>query len=389
MHPLSVCMIGRNEEKNIEKCLTPLVEFVAKLPKGSEIVFVDTGSTDRTKELVARYADRQSYRQMRKPHAKGKVPDKGAYAPIHMYEFVWCDDFSAARNFSLEKAKNDLVLVLDCDEFLVEYDLDFMGKMIDCYPGLVGVIKRESRFINANGSEGIYTDWVERFFSKSLYHYKWRIHEQVAAIAEDKPYAEFELPFRVEHGGYVGDGEGLTAKSKRNEELLLKMIEDEPDNPYHYFQLGQCYNVLHDDANALAWYERALALPLDTTIEYVEMLINAAGHCMLHLDRVADAKALMLQYYEAFASSDLFCFAGEVYMREGDVVKALLEFMKAILCEKQRRQGTNSFIPYYNIGTIYEALGKKELAIENYRKCGDFAPALEKLEMLKEALTAP
>ena len=47
MIPLSVCIIGKNEENNIEKCLAPLV------PYGFEIIYVDTGSTDRTKELAA------------------------------------------------------------------------------------------------------------------------------------------------------------------------------------------------------------------------------------------------------------------------------------------------------------------------------------------------
>lgn len=68
MHPISVCIIAKNEEARIEPCLQSIK------PCGFEIV-VDTGSTDRTKEIAARYADK-------------------------VLDFVWCDDFSAARNFS-------------------------------------------------------------------------------------------------------------------------------------------------------------------------------------------------------------------------------------------------------------------------------------------------
>ena len=71
MIPISVCVIAKNEEKNIEKCLAPLV------PYNFEIILVDTGSTDRTKEIARKYTDQ-------------------------IYDFEWVNDFSAARNFSLK-----------------------------------------------------------------------------------------------------------------------------------------------------------------------------------------------------------------------------------------------------------------------------------------------
>ena len=73
MHPISVCIIAKNEEARIERCLQSIK------PCGFEIVVVDTGSTDETKEIAARYADK-------------------------VLDFTWCDDFSAARNFSLREA---------------------------------------------------------------------------------------------------------------------------------------------------------------------------------------------------------------------------------------------------------------------------------------------
>ncbi|MDE7232425.1 MAG: glycosyltransferase family 2 protein, partial [Lachnospiraceae bacterium] len=92
MTPVSVCIIGKNEEKNIENCLAPLADCPF------EIVYVDTGSTDRTKEIAANYTDK-------------------------IYDFTWIDDFSAARNFALKKASNEYVLFLDCDEYLTQIDV--------------------------------------------------------------------------------------------------------------------------------------------------------------------------------------------------------------------------------------------------------------------------
>ena len=89
---LSICIITKNEEQNIDRCLKALA------PYGLETIVVDTGSTDRTKQIAARYTDR-------------------------LYDFPWCDDFSAAKNFAIEKASHSYVLVLDSDEFVEQLDL--------------------------------------------------------------------------------------------------------------------------------------------------------------------------------------------------------------------------------------------------------------------------
>ena len=84
---ITACLIVKNEERFLDKCLQSLQGTA------DQIVVVDTGSTDRTVE-IARTHD----------------------AEIHHFE--WCDDFAAARNFSLEKARGDWVLILDADEVL-------------------------------------------------------------------------------------------------------------------------------------------------------------------------------------------------------------------------------------------------------------------------------
>lgn len=88
---LSVCMIVKNEEKHIAKCLASLT------PVADEIIVVDTGSTDRTKEISLAFG-------------------------AQVFEFPWTNDFSEARNFSLEKAKGDWILVHDADEVLSTLD---------------------------------------------------------------------------------------------------------------------------------------------------------------------------------------------------------------------------------------------------------------------------
>jgi len=89
MIKLSLCMIVKNEEDVLNRCLTCAKNFV------DEIIIVDTGSTDNTKKLASKFTDK-------------------------IYDFEWCDDFSKARNFSFSKATGDYIIWLDADDVVPE-----------------------------------------------------------------------------------------------------------------------------------------------------------------------------------------------------------------------------------------------------------------------------
>ena len=89
MITVSLCMIVKNEEDILARCLDSLKGLM------DEIIIVDTGSTDRTKEIAANYTDK-------------------------IYDFSWCDDFAAARNFSFSKATKEYIYAPDADEVLDE-----------------------------------------------------------------------------------------------------------------------------------------------------------------------------------------------------------------------------------------------------------------------------
>ena len=90
---ISICMIMKNEERCLERCLKSLTPLREQLP--CELIITDTGSTDRSIEIAEKYADK-------------------------LLHFEWCNDFSAARNFGLEEAKGEWIMVIDADEELVE-----------------------------------------------------------------------------------------------------------------------------------------------------------------------------------------------------------------------------------------------------------------------------
>ena len=351
MLPISICIIAKNEENNIENCLTSLRKY------DWEIIVVDTGSTDRTKEIANKYADK-------------------------VLDFVWCDDFSAARNFSIEQTSHDIILIIDSDEYLMEIDAETILRLAKQNPTSVGLLSRENHY-QMNGTDSVYVDLVERLFSRKYYHYEGIIHEQVRLREPDRyTYGTYQIPLILNHSGYNGNEETLREKALRNISLLEKDLEAHPGNPYTYFQIGQAYNMIHDDENAYIYYGKGLSYDVDPTAEYVQMMVIGYGYALLHLNRAEEALGLS-GVYDAFAvSADFFSLMGLIYLRNGQYMNALLEFVKALSCDKAHVVGANSFIPSYNIGLINEMMGDKDAALMHYRKCGDFPMALEKIQEL-------
>lgn len=98
MKKISVCMIVKNEEDKLSKSLKCASKFA------DEIIVVDTGSIDHTKEIAKKWTDK-------------------------IYDFEWCDDFSKARNYSFSKATCDYIMWLDADDFILEEDIEKLKKL--------------------------------------------------------------------------------------------------------------------------------------------------------------------------------------------------------------------------------------------------------------------
>ncbi len=360
MIPISVCIIGKNEEKNIERCLAPLTSY------DFEIIYVDTGSTDRTKELAAKYTDK-------------------------IYDFEWIGDFSAARNFSLGKASHNYVLVIDCDEFLTEIDLDGIERAISEHPRGIGLVLRINQ-CESNGKIASSPDRVERLFHKRYYHYAYTIHEQVCDINTNSTYCErYDIPLTLDHVGYIGTEEEKRLKAERNNELLFKEIEKHPNDPYFYFQVAQSYNLIDDYENAYIYYKKAFEFPLCKEELWVQFMAITFINTMTHTGRSDEALAFFEPIYDDFAtSSDFYCNMGNIYLnlREPQPLKAMMEYVKATQCPTVQEEGANTFVPYYNMGVINEMLGNVPAALNFYQKSAayDYPLAVERLSALREYL---
>lgn len=347
---VSICIIVKNEEKLLNQCLKHL------LPLEYEIVVVDTGSTDGTKDVAAKYTDK-------------------------VYDYPWHQDFAAARNFAISKASNDYILMIDSDEILLSYDKIELELLIRKHPEGIGRLMIINEYMRGNEKYRIRSR-ISRLFSKKLYHYKGRIHEQIVPISGEEGII-YDVPFHIHHSGYDGDLEKRRNKTKRNISLLLEELKDKGDDPYILYQLGKSYYMEEDYLASCEAFDKALYFDLDPKLEYVQDMVESYGYALLNSQQYETAMQLLGVYDEFAVNADFVYLMGLIYMNNARFSEAIGEFIKATKMKVYKADGVNSYRAFYNIGVIYECLGQLDKAKLYYSKCGEYKPALERLSIYR------
>lgn len=223
---LSLCMIVRDEEQNLGRCLASVAGGV------DEIVVCDTGSVDRTKDIAREH---------------GAV----------VVERAWTDDFAAARNHAIEHATQDWVLILDADETVDEGSRLRLKEAIAKTPA--EGLKILTRSLLPPGEIARFTDLVQTrlFVRRPEHRYEGKIHEQIspAILKAGGKIADADL--LVLHHGYEKDTAQGKDRGARNLALLQKQAKATPNDPYILYNLGATYKNLGQHGEARKWLEAA------------------------------------------------------------------------------------------------------------------------------------
>ncbi len=338
--PISACLIAKNEEKYLEGCLKRLK------PYGFEIVVADTGSTDRTKEIAAKYADK-------------------------VLDFKWIDDFSAARNFCAQNASNNWILSIDCDEYVNDVDVPKIRILTQKFPHALGIINITNIILN-NGEQQYGKEQVVRFYNRKHYSFINRIHEQLAVNNPAKAgvYDErFIMPMELIHHGYAIGPEEMKKKQQRNLDLLLKDLENNPEDPYACFQVGQSNYVLGNYDEAIEYYNRALSYNPDPGLEYVQLLIVGRANAYKRLGKYKEELESLEPYINKCKSAKFVFINAIAYYDNDEILKALMLFIKATTLPDAQKLGENLTDCYRNIIAIYRRVGENDMAdmfVEKY-----------------------
>lgn len=303
---LSLCMIVRDEAFFIEDCLA------AARPLVDEIVVVDTGSKDGTRETALAIADQ-------------------------VIDFPWVEDFSAARNQGLAAAKGDWVLVLDADERIAPRDYAAMREAMhdERYDGFYlqnrsysnAPDQRNWRPIgdddpNARGYRGYSTHPIMKLFrSRDDIRYQGRVHEIIdGAIDADR---RGELEVVIHHYGEANPGRPRKERALRYLAIMDEELAEREDGRLFAIAGSTAMYFAQDYAKAQRYLQRAAELGYDVAAsrEGVAEAAYRAGN-------IGPARDVYEQLYAAGQRSPALCLnLANLVVRAGERLRgsALLE----------------------------------------------------------------
>jgi len=295
MVTISVCMIVKNEETVLARCLDSL-QGIAE-----EIIIVDTGSTDRTKEIAAAYTDK-------------------------IYDFTWIHDFSAARNFAFSKATMEYIYSADADEVLEEKDREKFLMLKQVLLPEIEIV--EMIYVNPEDCNMVYNYTREprpKLF-KRLRQFRWidPVHETVALnpLVYSSDIEIQHLPQNLHSGRDFAAMERELKRTGKLSDRLYSMYAKE------LFISGQA----EDFAVAAPWFQQRsgqLGISLEARMEAVCVL--AKQHLLEKEYKSFLSVALMELAINPAPAAELLYLLGEYYEAEGQEEEALFWYKKAAL----------------------------------------------------------
>lgn len=338
MKRLSVCMIVKDEEAVLERCLES-VRGIA-----DEIIIVDTGSTDATKAIAKRYTDK-------------------------IYDYVWTNDFAAARNESLKHATGKWILVLDADEYLSLDELDEWNSFLNRetpLPYLAYTLPVINFTGDKRNKDEITSAPVTRLFPNHMgIIFERPIHEQLTRISKNEHMQESDDPdvsnillkdlsksrshenlyhkklsLNIFHTGYQIQTIVNKNKHERNMKIFEAMRENQELDYYDWFTLGNQYRYAREEEKALECYEKALEIQNTSVVWYPHCLIGLIT-LYYKMNRLPESWKLTeekLSRYSDFSEYHTIC--GFHYETLGFTKEAVASYRQAIeIGELRARQG--------------------------------------------------
>jgi len=212
---LSQCMIVKNEEKHIERALSWAKDIAY------EQIVVDTGSTDRTVEIAESLGAK-------------------------IFHFKWINDFSAAKNFAISKAKGNWIAFLDADEYFLQEDANELITILQKIQNNPISTKQydavENTMVHLDDKDNVIAVMTHlRIFKKDSHlKYNGKIHETINI--RNKTYSATNL--KIMHTGYASSVYDDANKRERNVELLRNECKNNPDDPKMMIYLADSLKTL-------------------------------------------------------------------------------------------------------------------------------------------------
>lgn len=326
MVKISLCMIVRDEEDVLARCLKSIKDVA------DEIIIVDTGSQDRTKEIAAEFTDK-------------------------IYDFPWCDDFSAARNFAFSKGTGEYLMWMDADDVFPSaekrkfFDLK---EELEKHPCDMVMMIYDAAFDERE--QPVFSYYRERLIRNcSLAKWRGRVHEVIPPFGKIR-YNEIHFQHRKETGSY----------SDRNLKIYEKMIfEGQKLDPREQFYYGRELFYQGKDKKAAEVFEGFLQEP-DAWLENKLEAVRFLSYSLQRNGETEKALDVLLQGLRlAPPTGEHCCDLGRYFYEKEQWENAVFWYENALHAEKRTDKGAfvqeecYGYLPCIQLCVCYDRLGDR------------------------------
>ena len=296
MFTISLCMIVKNEEKTLGRILKIAQNFA------DEIIIVDTGSTDKTKEIAKNYTDK-------------------------IFDFTWCDDFSKARNFSFSKATCDYQMWLDADDVITDENVSKIIALKTNFDTSVDVFEFKYSTGFDQNNHPVLTYFRERLLKRND-HFFWQgfVHEAIA------PFGKIEyLDIEIEHRKEKIDDD------KRNLNLYRKALRRDVKfnaRERYYYSRELFYNGYVTSAikNLKKFLKMPNIYPPDRRGAHIML-----ADCFLMKNKLEKAVEILLKCLKNHTpDAEICCKLGHLFDLKNENESAIFWYKSALVCPPQK-----------------------------------------------------
>lgn len=322
---ISVCMIVKNEEKILPRILNCVKNFA------DEIIIVDTGSTDKTKEVAKKFTN-------------------------NIFDFVWCDDFSKARNFSFSKATKDFVMWLDADDFIDEKNIQKIIELknddADCF-----FFKYATAFDEENNPTFVF--YRERIV-RNNFNYIWQgfIHEAIIPFGNIKYY-----DIVIEHRKVETKSPKRNLKIYQKHKKLGALFDARSQ---YYYSKELYYNGYYK--KCIKELKKFLTMPNKYPPNVTDTYLTLA-RCFNKTKDYQKAISVIFKYIKSQPpTSELLCELAKSFLLNNQTKQAIFFYNTACLCSFDVKNGGfiekdyYYLIPYLQLTYLYYKVGDFENA---------------------------
>lgn len=335
MITVSLCMIVKNEERILARCLDSLKGLM------DEMIIVDTGSTDRTKEIAAAYTDQ-------------------------IYDFAWTGDFSEARNFAFSKAKMEYIYSADADEVLDGENREAFLRMKQVLLPEIEIVQMYYANQLSNGTIYNYDKELRPKLFKRNRSFRWQgaIHEQVGITP-----VIYDSEICIQH---------LPEENHKDRDLaaFARLVEaGEPlDKRLHNIYAKELFisGEEQDFLAARAFFQTSCADEKRGQDELMEAACVAARAARIAGD-VADFFKHAMKAVAAGGCSEICCELGTFYMERQDYDEAVIWLYNAAYeTESVLNIHSGGDLPLRGLAKCYQEMGNEEQAAEYTRQAAEW-----------------